>query len=96
MRRVLLLTALVVETSRAWQSLGEVSYGPIAAEQKSLQFRRSLYIVEDVNAGDVLTLENMRAIRPGFGLPPRFQDLVLGRRVTRAAPRGTPVTWDLL
>jgi pseudaminic acid synthase len=90
------LAALVIETARAWQSLGEVSYGPIAAEQKSLQFRRSLYIVEDVNAGDVLTVENVRAIRPGFGLPPRFLDLILGRRVARTAPRGTPVTWDLL
>jgi N-acetylneuraminate synthase len=87
---------LVVETERAWQSLGEVSYGPRAAEKQSLVFRRSLYIAEDVQAGDVLTRENMRIIRPGYGVAPKFYDILLGKRLARAAKRGTPLTWDLI
>ncbi len=87
---------LVVESHRVHQALGSVRYGPTAAEQKSLQFRRSLYVVEDMNAGDVFTPANLRAIRPGYGLPPRFYDVILGKRVTRAVTRGTPVQWDLL
>lgn len=87
---------LVLETENAWQSLGAVCYGPTAAEQKSLQFRRSLYITSDLKAGDSLNRGNMRAIRPGLGLPPGFFDTVLGRTVTRAVARGTPLSWDLL
>lgn len=90
------LARLVIETTRCWQSMGEVAYGPSHAEQKSLQFRRSLYVVADIQAGDVLTVENVRAIRPGFGLPPKYMSLVLGRRVTRAVRRGTPVSWNLI
>lgn len=91
------LRALVVETERAWQALGHVSYGTTSdAEAKSLAFRRSLYVAEDVKAGDVLTAKSVRAIRPGFGLPPKFLDAVLGRKAVRDAPMGTPVTWDLL
>ena len=59
-------------------------------------YRRSLYIVADLEAGDVLTAENVRAIRPGHGLPPGDLERVLGRRVRRAVPRGTPLAWDLL
>jgi N-acetylneuraminate synthase len=90
------LQALVVETERAWQSLGRVHYGQTEKEKRSLQFRRSLYVVKDVKAGDVLTEDNLRAIRPGFGLPPKYYDKLLGRRVARDTKRGTPVTWDLL
>ena len=70
---------LVVETERAWQALGKVSYGATEAEKKSLQFRRSLYIVKDLKAGDVLTNENVRVIRPGLGLPTKYLEQVLGR-----------------
>lgn len=87
---------LVVEAGRAWQSLGAVSYGPTAAEQKSLQFRRSLYVVKDVVAGDVLTKENVRAIRPGLGLPPKYLERVLGMKVIRDARRGTALDWSLI
>src|SRR5262245_5833793 len=90
------LAALVTESERAVQAVGDVSYGPTEAEKKSLVYRRSLYIVADLKAGDVLTKDNVRAIRPGLGLPPGDLDRVLGRRVNRAAPRGTPLSWDLL
>ena len=90
------LAALVVETRRAWESLGGVSYGPTPAEQKSLQFRRSLYVVEDVAAGSPLSAANVRAIRPGLGLAPKFLQQVIGRTVARDVKRGTPVSWDLL
>jgi N-acetylneuraminate synthase len=90
------MRALVVETERAWQALGAVSYGPTAAEQKSLQFRRTLYIAKDLRAGDVLDDDSVRAIRPGLGLPPKYLELVRGARVARAVRRGTPLSWDLL
>ena len=90
------MAALVVESERAWQALGKVAYGPTEKEKKSLVFRRSLYIVEDVRVGDVLTEKNLRAIRPGFGLPPKYLPDLLGRRVARDAKRGTPMSWDLL
>lgn len=90
------MQALVVETERAWQSLGTVAYGPTQAEKKSLAFRRSLYIARDMKAGDVLTPDNLRAIRPGFGLPPAMQDLVMGKKVKADVAMGTPMAWDLL
>lgn len=90
------LAQLVVETERAWLSLGTVAYGASSAEEKSRQFRRSLYIVRDLKAGDVLTTENVRTIRPGYGLAPKHMETVLGRAVNRDVPRGTAVAWDLL
>lgn len=90
------MTQLVEETERAWQALGEVRYGPTEAERKSLQFRRSLYVTTDLKPGDVLGPDNVRAIRPGLGLPPGHIDAVLGRTVSRAIARGTPLSWDLL
>jgi N-acetylneuraminate synthase len=89
------MASLVVETQRAWESLGHVSYGPTPAEQKSLQFRRSLYVVEDIKAGTKLSAKNVRAIRPGSGLAPKYFDQVIGRAVARDVKRGTPVSWDL-
>jgi N-acetylneuraminate synthase len=89
------LAQLVTETERAWQGLGTVCYGPTTAERKSLQFRRSLYVVRDLNPGDTLSTDNVRAIRPGLGLPPKYLEQMLGRRVHRAVARGTPLTWEL-
>jgi N-acetylneuraminate synthase len=86
---------LVIETERAWQALGQVSYGATAAEQKSVVFRRSLYVVKDLLAGDVLTQDNVRAIRPGLGLPTKYTEQVLGKVVKHAVPRGTGVSWDM-
>jgi N-acetylneuraminate synthase len=89
------MAQLVVETERAWQALGRVSYGPTAAEKKSIQFRRSLYIVEDLKAGEILTHDNVRAIRPGLGLPTKYLQQVIGKIVRKDVNRGTALTWDL-
>jgi N-acetylneuraminate synthase len=90
------LKRLVTETGAAQQALGDVQYGPTPEERPSLVFRRSLYICSDLRAGDVLTIANLRAIRPGRGLSPKYIDQLLGRRVTRAVKRGTPAAWDLV
>lgn len=90
------LRGLVDETKRAWQSLGRVSYGPREAERKSLGFRRSVYIAQDLCAGAVLTAENLRCVRPGMGLPPKYYDVLLGRRINRNVKRGTPMSWELV
>jgi len=90
------MAQLVAETERAWQALGCISYGATTAEQPSIQFRRSLYVVQDLIAGDVLTRDNVRAIRPGLGLSPKYLDHVLGRVVRRDVARGTALTWELL
>jgi N-acetylneuraminate synthase len=90
------MKSLVVETERAWQSLGRVAYGTSKAEEKSLAFRRSIYVARDVLAGEVLTPENLRIVRPGYGLAPKFHDLLLGRRASRDLKAGTPATWDIV
>lgn len=87
---------LVAETECAWLALGEVTYGPTDAEKASVQFRRSLYIVRDLKAGEVLTRENVKAIRPGLGLPPKHLDEVMGKRVKKDVLRGTALTWELV
>ena len=90
------LKALVVETERAWQSLGQVTYEPSEAEKKSLIFRRSIYVAENVKAGTVLTAENLRCVRPGMGLPPKYYELLLGCRVNQDVKKGTPMDWGLV
>ena len=90
------LKSLVVETERAWLSLGQVSYGPTEAELKSLMFRRSVYFAEDIQAGEVLTAKNLRVVRPGFGLHPRFYQSLLGKRARNNIEKGTPVVWELI
>jgi N-acetylneuraminate synthase len=87
--------SLVVESERAWQALGKVVYGASSAEKKSLVFRRSLYVVRDMCAGDVLTRDNLRAIRPGLGLAPKYFDTLLGKRISKDVKRGTPMSWAL-
>jgi pseudaminic acid synthase len=90
------LQSLVIETERAWQSLGTVTYGPTEAERKSLVFRRSIYVAQDIKSGEVLTTSNLRCVRPGLGLPPKYYEVLLGRRVNRNVAKGTPMQWDLL
>ncbi len=90
------LRALVADTESAWQALGRVSYGPTEAEKPSLQFRRSLYVAEDMRAGEAFTSASLRVVRPGLGLPPKHYDELLGRSVARDVRKGTPVSWDLI
>jgi N-acetylneuraminate synthase len=90
------MAQLVLETERAWQALGNIHYGPTEAETKSLQYRRSLYVVKDIKAGDVLTRENVRAIRPGLGLPTKYLEIVIGKVVKMNVKRGTALSWELL
>lgn len=87
---------LCVESERAWRGLGRVTFGATGAEEGSRMFRRSLYISKGMQAGEMLTRENLRIVRPGFGLPPKFFDTVLGRSVNRDVDAGTPLSWDLL
>ncbi|MBK9393190.1 MAG: pseudaminic acid synthase [Uliginosibacterium sp.] len=88
--------ALVEESERARLSLGQVHYGASSAEKASLKYRRSLYVVADIQAGEVFSEANVRAIRPGFGLAPKHLDAVIGRRAARDLPRGTPLSWEAL
>jgi pseudaminic acid synthase len=88
---------MMVEAVRAVEkAIGTVAYGPTPDEQRSRVFRRSLFLVQDVRAGDVFTAENVRSIRPGHGLPPKFLYEVIGRRAACDAERGTPITWELI
>ncbi|WP_282611370.1 pseudaminic acid synthase [Pelagibius sp. Alg239-R121] len=89
------LKSLIVETERAWQSLGQISYGPTEAEEKSLIFRRSLYIGQDMKAGDVLTADTLKIVRPGKGLHPRHYEVLLGKQVSRDVSKGDPVDWEM-
>jgi N-acetylneuraminate synthase len=73
-----------------------VKYGPTCSETRSLNFRRSLYITQDLQKGDMLTRENIRAIRPGLGLPPKYLEELLGKKIIKAVKRGTPMDWSLL
>jgi N-acetylneuraminate synthase len=88
--------SLVDETTRAWLSLGSVHYGATSAEASSLMFRRSLYIAQDMHAGDMLTPLNLRVVRPGKGLHPRYYEQLLGKNVRRDVRKGTAVDWDLV
>ena len=90
------LLQLVKETERAWRALGTVAYGVTEKEMASLKYRRSLYIVADMQAGDILTHDNLKSIRPGFGLPPKYLDILIGKRVNQVISKGTPVSWDII
>lgn len=91
------MAMLVVESERAWQGLGHVQYGPASAnEATSRGYRRSLYVVRDMAAGDAFTADNLRAIRPGRGLPTKYYDDLIGKRVPQAVKRGTPASWSLI
>ena len=87
---------LVIETERAWQSLGQVTYGPTEQEKSSLVFRRSLYISDDMKKGDVLNEKNLRIVRPGMGLPPKYYETLLGRKINRDVKKGTALTWEMI
>ena len=90
------LAALVTETHRAWEALGQAVLGPRESEKEGLRLRRSLYVVEDVQAGDEVTAANVRSIRPAGGLAPAEITKVVGRTFRVDAAKGTPLTWDLI
>lgn len=90
------LHQLTLECKRAWQSLGSVSYGPTKSEDNSLLFRRSIYIVKDLKAGDKLSIENIKLIRPGFGLPAKNFDFVIGMSVNQDIKKGSALEWKML
>jgi pseudaminic acid synthase len=87
---------LVTETERAWQALGRVCYGPTEAEHASLMFRRSLFVADDMQAGERLNSGSIRVVRPGHGLHPRHLEHVVGRTLRRDVAAGEPVAWDML
>lgn len=90
------LKALCQDTKTAWQALGKVNYERTEAEKGNVKFRRSLYVVKDIKVGEVLTADNVRSIRPGFGLAPKHYEVVLGRKVTQALSRGTALSFGMI
>ena len=90
------MQALREETERVWLALGQVTYGGTKAEEGSIQFRRSLYVAEDMAEGEAFNPANLRSVRPGYGLEPKHYDVLLGKRVNQALKKGTPVSWDLI
>ena len=90
------LRSLVIETERAWQSLGKVTYGGMHDEDKSKIFRRSLYVAENMQAGEFFTEKNLRIVRPGMGLSPKYYDKIVGCKVSRFIAKGTPVSWEMI
>jgi pseudaminic acid synthase len=90
------MKALVIETERAWQALGKVKYGPTEKEKASLKFRRSIYVAKDIKAGEKFTKENIRVIRPGYGLAPKYYEQLLGKQARVDIKEGTPLSLDLI
>jgi N-acetylneuraminate synthase len=90
------LRQLVEQCRMAQAALGHVSYAREMSERGNAVFRRSLYAVADIAAGETLGPHNLRSIRPGFGLAPKHLDSLLGKRARRAIARGTPMAWDLV
>jgi len=88
------LADLVADTRTAWAACGTVKYGSTSSEGGNRQFRRSLYVVENIAKGETITEKNVRSIRPGFGLAPKYLPQVLGQRARHALKRGTPLDWS--
>jgi len=87
---------LVIESERAWQSLGKITYGSVEDEKGSLSFRRTIYVTADIKAGDIFNEKNIRRIRPGGGLNPKYYDVILGKRSSKDLSKGSPLTWESL
>jgi N-acetylneuraminate synthase len=90
------LKRLTEDCRIAWEALGQVRYAVAESEKSIRPLRRSLYVVKDIAAGEALTEENVRSIRPGLGLAPKYQPKVLGRHASRALKRGTPLDWSMI
>tara|TARA_B100000700_G_scaffold319589_1_gene415007 strand:+ start:203 stop:1246 length:1044 start_codon:yes stop_codon:yes gene_type:complete len=87
---------LVEESARAWQALGKISYGPTESEKSGINLRRSIYVVKDINKGEKITKKNIRIIRPGKGLAPKYFEEILGRETNQNLKEGTAFTWEFL
>ena len=90
------MAALSFGVKTAWHALGEAGYGSKPSEQGNVKFRRSLYFVRQVDEGGLITNNDIRSVRPGYGLPPKHYNDVLGRRVSRTVKVGDPVSWSVL
>jgi pseudaminic acid synthase len=90
------LKSLVIESERAFLALGDVQYGIQETETKSSLFKRSIYVSKNIRAGEMLTKDHLKIIRPGLGLSPRYFDLVIGRQVKKDVSAGTPLSFDLI
>jgi N-acetylneuraminate synthase len=88
------LSALCRDTKIAWSALGQVDYGRKSSELANIKFRRSLYFVKDLELGEILTSDSIRSVRPGFGLPPKVFDEIIGKKMKKNALKNTPVDWD--
>tara|TARA_B100000029_G_scaffold508916_1_gene596881 strand:- start:1449 stop:2492 length:1044 start_codon:yes stop_codon:yes gene_type:complete len=84
------------ETEKSWLALGKVFYGPTKSELNSLKYKRSIYVTDDVKVGDVLTINNVRVIRPGYGIEPIHFDKILGKKFKKNLEKGTPLSWELI
>ncbi len=90
------LKRLAEDAGNAWLALGKVHYGPAGDEKKSMIGRRSLYIVKDMEKGEAFTSHNLRSIRPGLGLSPKYYEKILGRKIAKSVKKGTPLAWNLV
>ncbi|WP_183184152.1 pseudaminic acid synthase [Anoxybacteroides voinovskiense] len=88
------MKALVEETKRAWEAMGNVHYGPTEKEKASIKFRRSIYVAQDIEEGQPFTKENIKVIRPGFGLEPKYYEKIIGKTAKVRLQKGTALTWD--
>ena len=88
------LAALCRDANTAWQALGQVDYGRKSSEQGNVKYRRSLYFVKDLKAGDVITMDAVRSVRPGFGLAPKYLDRIIGKKLSKNVKKNTSVSWD--
>jgi N-acetylneuraminate synthase len=90
------MTALCRDTKTAFSALGSIDYGRKSSELGNVKFRRSLYFVRDMRAGDVIMSDCIRSVRPGYGLPPKYLDAIIGTKVTKDVKKNTPVLMDVL
>jgi pseudaminic acid synthase len=90
------LKSLVIETERAWQALGHIQYNVQKGEETSAYYRRSIYVSKDIKIGEFFSDENLRIIRPGQGLEPKFYNQIIGKKACHNLKKGTPLTWDSL
>ena len=90
------LNSLCIKCKSVWEALGSAGYERKPVEKDNIKFRRSIYVVRDIDSGEALTKENIRRIRPGYGLPPKYFNELIGKRVKSRVEKGTPVDWDML